>query len=957
MKKILPSLLSIITIAVLLFANNNLYSQCASNGNLDWNTGVTRVIFNTIDNTDLNNPKDVGYEDFTAQSTDVSIGNSYNLTVNVETDGDYTVHSIVWIDWNNNNDFTDAGEEYDMVSATNVSNGATSASPYNITIPAGASIGSTIMRVSAKYNADPTSCETSFDGEVHDYTINILAPPLFPTFYNTSDNNASVYFNNIRTATMPVFALSSTNTGGYDAYYLEINTKDDFSGTSYTQTILGTYTSGIKYDIYCDNLAPALPTTEGVVYYVRAKASDDSGATWGSWSSQNWTFTYNSTSTDYGWHQTAETQFTEGTFTGNYIDYSTNGNNTDYIFSGIGSFDMRAGTDDGCKEGTGWYPSVNFMTIGYQDENIGNGTPADIHNGTRFTNVPIPNNADIISATYSLDDNDGCPTFDAAIVDIDLTAYDTDNAPVLSTTLDTYTKTTNVVDWSMDFTSGGTHSISGVDNVVEEVISRAGWNENNALTILCDDDATEYDNGCVSQADNGSSTAPRLQGTFTDFVNTIQSPAIKFADFQCASNYEELRWDDDETYGDIKIHLYYDNSGTPTIIPDGALAGNSTGFDANIVDISGLNTTTYATLYIVADIRYTSTSTGQSPELNSWSITTTPTPSVTASTDQSICSGGSADLSVASGCGYYTWSTGETGTDITVTPVSTTTYYVTATTSDGSTATDQVTVTIAPLNAGTIGSDQNVCDGDTPSGLTDETSAFGGIGTVNYQWQEQADCTGGWSNISGETSATLSFSSAIAQTTCYRREATDDCGNKYSNIITVTIDPLPTASAGGNETICSNESATVSGASADYGDISWTHDGAGSLSGTTTLTPIYTTASGDEGSTVTLTMTVTSNNCGTATATYSVTVDPQPTASAGGSETICSNGNATVSGATASNGSITWTHDGNGILSDATTLTPTYNADPADEGSTVTLTMTVTSTNTCAPQTATATYS
>jgi len=174
------------------------------------------------------------------------------------------------------------------------------------------------------------------------------------------------------------------------------------------------------------------------------------------------------------------------------------------------------------------------------------------------------------------------------------------------------------------------------------------------------------------------------------------------------------------------------------------------------------------------------------------------------------------------------------------------------------------------------------------------------------------------------------------------------CGSATATATyTVNVDPLPTASAGGSETICSNESATVSGASANNGDIMWTHNGAGSLSGSTTLTPIYTAASGDAGSSVTLTMTVTSDNaCGsaTATATYTVNVDPLPTASAGGSETICSNESATVSGASADNGDILWTHDGNGNITDETTLTPTYTAVSADEGNTVTLTMTVTST-------------
>ncbi|MDV7402878.1 hypothetical protein RZS08_66255, partial [Arthrospira platensis SPKY1] len=41
---------------------------------------------------------------------------------------------------------------------------------------------------------------------------------------------------------------------------------------------------------------------------------------------------------------------------------------------------------------------------------------------------------------------------------------------------------------------------------------------------------------------------------------------------------------------------------------------------------------------------------------------------------------------------------------------------------------------------------------------------------------------------------------------------------------------------------------------------------------------------------------------------------------------------------------------------DASTLAPTYTADDADAGNTVTLTMVVSSNNSCAPQTASATY-
>lgn len=146
---------------------------CPSSGSTTYGTSITKVQFNTINNS---SGQTNAYQDYTSISTDVQIGNSYNLSVNVNTDGNYTIQSIVWIDWNHDFDFDDIDEEYIMGSAVNTANGPTSASPYNVTIPATASLGSTRMRVSAKYNAQATACEENYDGEVEDYTVNITNP-------------------------------------------------------------------------------------------------------------------------------------------------------------------------------------------------------------------------------------------------------------------------------------------------------------------------------------------------------------------------------------------------------------------------------------------------------------------------------------------------------------------------------------------------------------------------------------------------------------------------------------------------------------------------------------------------------------------------------------------------------------------------------------------------------------
>lgn len=143
---------------------------CASSGNTTYDTGVTRVIFGTIDNAD-GSPKDVGYEDFSSISTDVLQGNNVDLTVHIDTDGNYTIHVFAWIDWNQDADFDDIGEAYDLGSITNVSDGALPT--LSITIPESMNFGNTRMRVSARYNSDPTPCLNNFDGEVEDYNVNV----------------------------------------------------------------------------------------------------------------------------------------------------------------------------------------------------------------------------------------------------------------------------------------------------------------------------------------------------------------------------------------------------------------------------------------------------------------------------------------------------------------------------------------------------------------------------------------------------------------------------------------------------------------------------------------------------------------------------------------------------------------------------------------------------------------
>jgi PKD repeat protein len=161
-------------------------SYCQSYGNMIYETGTRLVEFNTISNASPE-IKPAPYNDYTSISTDVIQGSAHDLIVRVNTDGNFTVQTFAWIDWNQDCDFDDPGESFDMGSAWGVTNGLTSASPYSVNVPMDAQLGTTRMRIATRYRFDPASCSINYDGEVEDYSVNVL-PRLITWTGNNSTN-------------------------------------------------------------------------------------------------------------------------------------------------------------------------------------------------------------------------------------------------------------------------------------------------------------------------------------------------------------------------------------------------------------------------------------------------------------------------------------------------------------------------------------------------------------------------------------------------------------------------------------------------------------------------------------------------------------------------------------------------------------------------------------------------
>ncbi|MDZ4758243.1 MAG: BNR-repeat neuraminidase N-terminal domain-containing protein [Bacteroidota bacterium] len=124
----------------------------------------------------------------TTKTTSLFIGNTYKMSISPGTLNNSN-SMAVWIDFNVDGDFTDAGEK--LTQMNNMPTNATRSS-FNFTVPCGATLGKTRMRVRNMFNNNNTnmaSCTTYGYGETQDYNITLLDNPLqvassFATQYN-----------------------------------------------------------------------------------------------------------------------------------------------------------------------------------------------------------------------------------------------------------------------------------------------------------------------------------------------------------------------------------------------------------------------------------------------------------------------------------------------------------------------------------------------------------------------------------------------------------------------------------------------------------------------------------------------------------------------------------------------------------------------------------------------------
>ncbi len=212
-------------------------------------------------------------------------------------------------------------------------------------------------------------------------------------------------------------------------------------------------------------------------------------------------------------------------------------------------------------------------------------------------------------------------------------------------------------------------------------------------------------------------------------------------------------------------------------------------------------------------------------------------------------------------------------------------------------------------------------------------------------------CESGMATLNGSqtnTSSTLwttagdgTFANASALSTTYTPGSNDvasgsvlitlegmaNCGNNPTDNLVLTIDQLPTASAGNDANICETESYTLAATATNYVAVNWITNGDGTFDNATNLQATYTPGTNDINTgSVILTLNVTGYGACDSSITDAMTLSIQkaPGISTNGNMTICANSTAPLQ-ATANNYSaVEWVTLGDGTFSNPNALSTDY---------------------------------
>jgi hypothetical protein len=474
----------------------------------------------------------------------------------------------------------------------------------------------------------------------------------------------------------------------------------------------------------------------------------------------------------------------------------------------------------------------------------------------------------------------------------------------------------------------------------------------NSLTPVYEPAGTDF-NGTVTFTLTATSSAPcAANPSDTVMYSFVESPIVSagpdleicesgsfFISSASASNFDSIQWTSNGTGG-------FDDSGntTPVYTPSAADIANGS-------------------------VRLTITGNQPpcTPVTDFMVLTIVKEPTVTATTDQSICQGDQITVSAAaSNYSSVNWiqigglGTLENPTTLTPTYISDVndsgpvTLRVTVqpnaangTTACGGQVTDEMVISITPSPSAEAGASATICEGETHT-ITTGTSAS------NYstiQWNTSGDGTFTAGNTLLPTYTPGFNDKAVGLVTLSLiANPNGPCTLAAVDDMLLTITQNPVISAGDPSVdLCEdNGPFTITDATASsYDTLEWSTSGTGVFNDSTTLNPEYTPNSQDiSNGQVTLTLTGKRDptNCGAETqSTRVLNFIKNPTASAGLDATICDDSTYLLNDASALNYSnIVWISNGDGTFSNPNTPNPIYTPGPTDIANQTDITLTIT---------------
>ncbi len=200
-----------------------------------------------------------GYGDFTSQLVSKSLYGTLSFNAQFF-NGTYAYGFNIWVDWNDDLDFNDAGEKV-YASGTLVTSATGS-----FLIPGNAALGQHRMRIKADINSpNPNPCGTLINGETEDYTIEVL-----PLACSANPSQVSFLFSGPNSAVVSWTPASPVPTNGYQYYY----------STSANPPLYTTFPSGSTVSSQTSVVLNGLVPSFTYYFWVRSNCSiaDGSGA-------------------------------------------------------------------------------------------------------------------------------------------------------------------------------------------------------------------------------------------------------------------------------------------------------------------------------------------------------------------------------------------------------------------------------------------------------------------------------------------------------------------------------------------------------------------------------------------------------------------------------------------------------------------------------------------------------